>query len=238
MPDPYLYEDVPVLRNKLGIKVEKTLDVVEAEQSRANMMLLYEQGFSDFSPAGLCEIHRFLFGDIYDWAGRYRIMNIEKAERLLGGRSVWYSNDDNIARDLDAAFSAIGRYGWDECSREEFVSALARLFPPIWRVHPFREGNTRTVVMLMTQFVEAHGYFFDKDLLAASAGYVRDSFVMASIDRFSEFEHLERILLDAVCTEPVEIQDTGLPQSEHSGKYTKYQKEPYTLAPHTPRVDL
>ena len=108
MPDPYLYEDVPVLRNKLGIKVEKTLDVVEAEQSRANMMLLYEQGFSDFSPAGLCEIHRFLFGDIYDWAGQYRLMNIEKAERLLGGRSVWYSNDDNIARDLDAAFSAIG----------------------------------------------------------------------------------------------------------------------------------
>ena len=28
MPDPYLYEDVPVLRNKLGIKTEKTLDVV------------------------------------------------------------------------------------------------------------------------------------------------------------------------------------------------------------------
>lgn len=141
MPDPYLYEDVPVLRNKLGIKVEKTLDVVEAEQSRANMMLLYEQGFSDFSPAGLCEIHRFLFGDIYDCAGQYRLMNIEKAERLLGGRSVWYSNDDNIARDLDAAFSAIEGYGWDECSREEFVSALARLFPPIWQVHPIREGT-------------------------------------------------------------------------------------------------
>ena len=91
--------------------------------------------------------------------------------------------------------------------------------------------------MLMTLFVEAHGYFFDKDLLAASAGYVRDSFVMASIDRFSEFEHLERILLDAVCTEPVEVQDTGLPQSERSGKYTKYQKEPYTPAPHTSRID-
>lgn len=237
MPDPYLYEDVPVLRNKLGIKVEKTLDVVEAEQSRANMMLLYEQGFSDFSPAGLCEIHRFLFGDIYDWAGQYRIMNIEKAERLLGGRSVWYSNDDNIARDLDAAFSAITDHDWEKCSREEFVAALTRLFPPVWQVHPFREGNTRAVVMLMTLFVEAHGYFFDKDLLAACAGYVRDSFVMASIDQFSEFEHLERILLDAICSEPVEVQDTELPRAELHEKYTKYQKEPYTPAPHTPRTD-
>ena len=86
MPDPYLYEDVPVLRNKLGIKTEKILDLVEAEQSRANMMLLYERPFSSFSPAGLREIHRFLFGDIYDWAGEYRIINIQKAERLLGGR--------------------------------------------------------------------------------------------------------------------------------------------------------
>ena len=170
MPDPYLYKDVPVLRNKLCIKDEKTLDLIEAEQSRANMMLLYEQGFCDFSPAGLCQIHRFLFGDIYSWAGEYRKINIEKAERLLGGRSVWYSNDDRIDHDLQAAFGEINSFPWDNCTREEFVSALVKLFPPVWQAHPFREGNTRTVVMLLTLFVEAHGYFFDKDLLAACAG--------------------------------------------------------------------
>ena len=53
MADPYLYDDVPVLRNALSIKDEKTLDLIEAEQSRANMMLLYEQGFHDFTPEGL-----------------------------------------------------------------------------------------------------------------------------------------------------------------------------------------
>lgn len=83
MSDPYLYEEVPVLKNKLGIKNEKTLDRIEAEQSRANMMLLYEQGFQDFSPNGLRKIHRTLFGDIYEWAGQYRIINIEN------GRSCW-----------------------------------------------------------------------------------------------------------------------------------------------------
>ena len=71
MSDPYLYEDVPVLKNELGIKNEKTLDRIEAEQSRANMMLLYEQGFQDFSPDGLREIHRTLFADIYEWAALY-----------------------------------------------------------------------------------------------------------------------------------------------------------------------
>lgn len=234
MRDPYLYPDVAVLRNKLDVKVENTLDLIEAEQSRANMMLLYERGFSDFSPEGLCEIHRFLFGDIYDWAGEYRVINIQKRELLLGGRSVWYTNVGLIEDDLAKAFDELNEFDWDACSREEFVSAMARLFPPIWQVHPFREGNTRTVVMLMTLFVESHGYFFDKDLLAASAGYVRDSFVMASIDQNSEFEYLERILMDAVCTEPIEYDDEDAVAPEtRSEKYKKYQKEAYTPTPHT-----
>lgn len=59
MADLYLYDDVPILRNSLGIKDENTLDRIEAEQSRANMMLLYERGFHDFTPLGLCEIHHF-----------------------------------------------------------------------------------------------------------------------------------------------------------------------------------
>ncbi len=237
MRDPYLYEDVPVLRNKLDIRTERTLDLIEAEQSRTNMMLLYEQGFSNFSPAGLCEIHRFLFGDIYDWAGKYRIINIQKAEKLLAGQSVWYSNDDDIERDLDKAFEAIYTVNWNACSREEFVGALTRLFPPLWQVHPFREGNTRTVVMMMTLFVETHGYFFDKDLLAASAGYVRDAFVMASLGKYAEYEHLEKILLDAVCTEPMPEEDESQVQIDEQEKYRRYQREPYTPSPHTPRID-
>ena len=232
MLDPYLYSDTSVLKNLLDIRSEKTLDLVEAEQSRANMMLLYEQGFDDFSPEGLCKIHRFLFGDIYEWAGKYRIMNIRKSERLLGGRSVWYSNDDDIERDLKNAFESIREFDWDHCSREEFVKALTLRFPPIWRVHPFREGNTRTVVMMMTMFVEAHGYFFDKDLLAASAGYVRDSFVMASIDQYSEYEHLERILMDAVCTAPIPLEASDSSPAPVESKYQKYQKEPYKPSPH------
>ena len=101
MRDPCLYSDVPVLQNKLGIRTEKTLDLIEAEQSRTNMMFLYERGFSDFSPAGLCEIYRFLFGDIYDWAGKYRIINIQKSERLLAGQSVWYSKKMQKVECLD-----------------------------------------------------------------------------------------------------------------------------------------
>ena len=202
MPDIYLYDDVPVLRNKLQIKDEKTLELIEAEQSRANMMLLYE--------------------------------------RLFGGRSVWYSNDENIARDLQAAFDAIHAKRWDTFSRKEFAHELTLSFPKIWQTHPFREGNTRTVVMMMTFFVEEHGYYMDKELMAQSAGYVRDSFVMASLDQFSEYEHLEKILLDAICDEPVEYYP-DLPDNDSKEqipeRYRKYQREKYTPEPHYQREE-
>lgn len=237
MADLYLYDDVPVLRNSLGIKDENTLDQIEAEQSRANMMLLYERGFHDFTPSGLCEIHHFLFGDLYDWAGKYRIINIEKRERLLAGRSVWYSNDEEIPNDLERTFSELYQPNWDSLTREQFVSAISRCFPRIWQVHPFREGNTRTVVMMMTFFVEQHGYFMDQELLAASAGYVRDSFVMASLDQLSEYEHLERILLDAVQSAPIhyDVETLCNSISPSSDRYSKYQKEPYKPQPHYKR---
>ena len=241
MADPYLYADTPVLKNKLDIRDEKVLDLVEAEQSRANMMLLYERGFSDFTPAGLCEIHRFLFGDIYDWAGEYRIINIEKREKLLAGRSVWYSNDEDIPRDLENAFQELLSQNWPQFSRQEFVRHLTTSFPKIWQVHPFREGNTRTLVMLMTFFVEHHGFYMDQELLAASSGYVRDSLVMASLDQFSEYEHLERILLDAVCDEPILYDESALevttPAEVQREKYKKYQTEKYVPQPHYQRED-
>lgn len=241
MADIYQYEGTSVLKNKLDIRDEKALDLVESEQSRTNMMLLYEQGFDDFSPAGLCAIHRYLFGDIYDWAGQYRIINIAKRERLLAGQSVWYSNDEDIPKELKAVFQDLHNQKWDGLSRPEFVRELTRYFPRIWQVHPFREGNTRTVVMMMTFFVEHYGYHMDQNLMAASAGYVRDSFVMASLGQNAEYQHLEKILLDAVCSDSIAYSEESLAPgaltSAQAEKYQRYQKKDYVPLPHYQRED-
>ena len=239
MADPYLYEGSTVLRNKLDILDEKTLDLVEAEQSRAKMMVLYKRGFQNFSPAGLCEIHKFLFGGVYSWAGQYRIINIEKRERLLGGRSVWYSNDENIPQDLESAFQSIHLLKWKDFSRDAFVHYLAQCFPRLWQIHPFREGNTRTVVMMLTFFVEQYGYYMDQELMVESAGYVRDAFVMASLEQYAEREHLERILPDAVCDEPILYDEDSLKSIESAQRrrerYQKYKNEDYVPQPHYKR---
>lgn len=52
MNDLYLISNSTVLKNLLGITNEKELDLAETELSRANMMLLYENSFSDFSSGG------------------------------------------------------------------------------------------------------------------------------------------------------------------------------------------
>lgn len=227
MKDLYLIENSTVLKNLLDITDEKELDLAEAELSRANMMLLYENGFNDFSSGGFCFIHKALFGDVYEWAGQYRKINIRKREELLAGQSVWYSNVTEIGNDLDNAFDEINKVNWVSLSRENFAKQIARLFPKLWQVHPFREGNTRTTVMMMTFFVEHHGYFFDQNLIAESAGYVRDSFVLASLGENSEYEYLEKILLDAICSEPVDYADTDKATNINKGKYEKYKSKDY-----------
>lgn len=232
MNDIYLYKDVPVLKNKFGIKDEKTLDLVEAEQSRASMMLLYEHGFHDFSNRGVKKIHRTLFEDVYEWAGNYRVINIIKREPVLAGQSVWYSNAEDIPHDLKCAWDEIHQVEWVSLTKENFAKEIAHKFPKIWRVHPFREGNTRTVVMLMTFFVEHYGYYFDQELLAQSAEYVRDALVMACLDNYSEYEYLERILQDAICTEPIAETVAEEQPASISEKYQKYQSKHYEPTPH------
>ncbi len=226
MYDSYLYENSTVLKNLLGITDEKELDLAEAELSRANMMLLYENGFSDFSSNGICLIHKELFGDVYEWAGQYRIINIQKRENILAGVSVWYSNSTEIERDLEKAWKKINKVDWADLSKDAFAKKIARLFPTLWQVHPFREGNTRTIVMLITFFAEHYGYYFDQELMSASAGYVRNSFVLASLGEYSEYEHLEKILCDAISDEPFDYTDDTDSNPEKYAKYDNGNYEP------------
>ena len=156
-------------------------------------------------------------------------MSIEKREALLAVQSVWYSNVTEIVRDLDNAFKEINKVAWAELSKDNFAKQIARLFPKLWQGHPFREGNTRTTVMLMSFFSEHYGYYFDQNLMAESAGYVRDSFVLASLGEHSECEHLEEILKDAICTEPIYYTEN---KTVSEDKKEKYKSDNYTPTKH------
>ena len=81
----------------------------------------------------------------------------------------------------------------------EFSDSLAKL----WRVHPFREGNTRTTVTFCCQYADSVGIALDRELFEKNAQYVRTALVAynAVFDDLgdkSKPEYLVRIVEDAI----------------------------------------
>jgi len=199
MHDPYHYEDVPVLRNLLGIK-----DADELERAEADITYLrcYDiDGMiqsSVFDFVRLLAIHKYIFGDIYEWSGNIRTIPMVKGERVLGGDTVRYSQPDSIERDCATVIKKLNKTDWKMLGIRDTAEHFTKLIAELWQVHPFREGNTRAIITFATQFAEAHGFRMDKTLLKASAVYVRDALVKASDGQYSEFEYLTKIFEDAI----------------------------------------
>ena len=94
--DPYLYKDVPVLKNLPGIKNSEELKRVEGDLTRMSMGIVYAREYEKFNTETLCDIHRTIFGGLYEWAGEFRTIPIMKAEEVLGGDTVRYAHVDDM----------------------------------------------------------------------------------------------------------------------------------------------
>lgn len=158
-------------------------------------------GVFDF-PA-LCRMHYRIFQDIYEWAGKPRIINIEKIETALNGISVEYSDVFDIGRDAGAALKKMNSFVWERATLEEVARKFSDYMAELWKAHPFREGNTRTVVTFCAMFIEERGIYIDSGLFKDNAEYMRDALVAASAvfhdlgDRRKP-EYLYRIVEDAL----------------------------------------
>ena len=199
MRDPYLYDDVNVLRNKLDIKDSKKLDKYESDITYFNFLDV-DDAFADasFDFNRLCNIHAFIFGDIFDWAGKVRTIPMVKGERVLGGDTVRYAQPGDIEVEAKKAINALTQTNWTVLDTDQTAETFARLIAALWQIHPFREGNTRTVITFATQFAFACGFPMDKDLLHESSGYVRDALVKASDGEYSDYSYLTKIFKDAI----------------------------------------
>lgn len=75
MRDPYLYEDTDVLINKLGIQEQNLLDDAEAVYVVYRLKELAMNPLKGtYNIEHLMEMHRYTFQDIYEWAGKTRII--------------------------------------------------------------------------------------------------------------------------------------------------------------------
>ena len=196
MRDPYLYDDMDVLRNLGNIRDADELRRAEGDVTRHTMAMVYAQRFIKFNIETLCEIHRIIFDNMFDWAGEFRTIPVIKHEEVLGGDTVRYAHPNQIKKELDEASKEISKIKKSE-AKQDILFKLVRIAAKIWQTHPFREGNTRTVVSFIVLLAAHLKIEFDYSLFEKHAAYVRNALVWASQGMYSKYEYLERIFYDA-----------------------------------------
>ena len=170
MRDPYLYENTEVLKNKLDIRTQDGLNDAEADYVVYRLKELAMNPLpGEYNTEHLLRMHHYIFQDLYEWAGEPRIIAIYKEEDVLGGMSVQYSDPFDIVKDIHNILSDMRGKPWKDMDRKratvEFCDSLARL----WKVHPFREGNTRTTITFCCQYADAIGLKINRELFEKTA---------------------------------------------------------------------
>lgn len=233
MRDPYLYDDVDVLKNRANIKDTTFLRKAEADITSLAMSAIYESEYDKFNAETLCDIHRMIFGQIYDWAGEFRTIQMVKYEEVLGGDTVHYALPKDIKKELAATMREIGKLKRTGDNDRDVVFRLVRIIAAIWHTHPFREGNTRTVIVFAVLLAKHLGFEVNHELFREHSAYVRNALVWGAQGIYSKYEYLERIFFDAILHEEDHAEaDIG---DDKSGKYEKigdYKVKDYVERPH------
>ncbi len=117
--------------NKLGLTSSANLAREEERISKKKAVELFENGVLDTLPAGkfstLQAIHKYLFEDIYDFAGKLRTVNLAKGNFRFA--PLMY---------LEAALANI-----DKMPQSTFDEIIEK-YVEMNIAHPFREGNGRS----------------------------------------------------------------------------------------------
>ena len=230
MRDPYLYDDVNVLRNLGNIRNSEELRRAEGDVTKHTMAMVYAHGFSKFNTETLCEIHRIIFDTLFEWAGSFRTIPVIKREEILGGDSVRYTHPSKIKKELSEISKEIAKLKHSE-SKEDLLFKLVRIAAKLWQTHPFRDGNTRAIISFIVLLAEHLHIEIDYSLFEKHASYVRNALVWASQGMYSKHEYLERIFFDAAgVTHSIYNSDSNIPNdySHIEGYYiADYVEQPH-----------
>ena len=142
----YFYPGTETFINKLDIKNQDELLKKEAELTFERLVELYENPLEgDFDKFHLCGIHEYLFQDLYDWAGKYRTVYMAK-------RNSYFTPTDDIDMFLEEELRMLNEDVKKIISKEEFIMLLAEYIVILLNIHPFREGNGRSIREFFREF--------------------------------------------------------------------------------------
>lgn len=152
----YCYKGTNVLVNKMNIKDPIALKNYETSVIGLKLMALSKQGITGkFDVSHIVSIHKFLFEDIYPFAGLFRTENIAKDY-------FQFAEWEYIESELTRLLSELKSENFlANLTKEKFAERLAYYWAELNVLHPFREGNGRTTREFLRQLSLKNGYILN-----------------------------------------------------------------------------
>lgn len=152
----YCYLDSNVLINKLNIRSNKKLEKAEKMIVLAKLYDLRQNKIvGNFDKTHFINIHKYLFEDIYPFAGEFRKENIAKD-------SFSFAEWEFIESELDRLLMKLKDEDFlGGLNKEDLAKKLAYYMSELNVLHPFREGNGRTIREFIRELAYKNKYIID-----------------------------------------------------------------------------
>ena len=156
----YCYPDSNVLKNKLNIRNREELKQAEEEITALKQYMLMESPIKGrFTKTQLMNIHRFLFEDIYPFAGHIRREQISKGDTMFFPPHL-------ISQELDKVFAKLhSEKMLHATDKKRQIEHLSYIMSELNVIHPFREGNGRSIRELIRYMALYYGFSLDWSLV-------------------------------------------------------------------------
>ena len=158
--DTYCIAGTAVLKNKAEITDQDLLDQYEADYTTVRIIELSQNPIvGAFDLNHLCKIHEYVFGDVYEWAGKIRTVDISRG-------SSRFCNVLQIASYSQSIFNALKNENLlIRLNVPDVASRLAHYLSEINAIHPFRDGNGRVQRVFISQLAANAGHSLDYSTL-------------------------------------------------------------------------
>ena len=153
---------------------------LECDFVSARIVELLDEDKFELSADYLKYVHKFLFQDVYEFAGEFRKIDFSKHEKILNNDSVAYGDCNTLTESLEYDISLEKEKNYKEMNIVEVINNITKFSSNIWQVHPFREGNTRTTALFIEKYLISLGYEVDNTLFKDKSVYFRNALVRSN----------------------------------------------------------
>ena len=171
-------------------KKEIDKNELECDFVSARIVELLNEDKFDLSVNYLKYVHKFLFQDVYEFAGEFRKVDFLKHEKILNNDSVAYADYNLLKESLEYDIYKELEKNYKEMNIVEVINSISNFSSSLWQIHPFREGNTRTVAVFVEKYLIDLGYNVDNSLFKDKSIYFRNALVRSNY--FNNYLKIEK----------------------------------------------